>query len=337
MKKFASMSVFVLLVGACGGGSNPADNPDGGGGKGADAAVDGSFTVQWGPKMIPAGQEDTLCVIKKLDNTGQLHIGAIHNVLGDVSHHFIVYRVADQPEQPDPFACSPFTDTIDPSKGSPLMITQKQEETLTLPQGVAFTLEPHQTIRLELHFINATDTDQMEQATSTFIPIADADFKDEADFLFIGNPDINLPPGQSSLGPTYFPLPSELAGSNFFALTGHEHQWGTSVSVATTTGSSGADTAVYDVPNFNWDEPATVYHDPPFQVPTGGGFRFTCDWDNQSGSNVKFGESVNDEMCFFWAYYYPSKGAKVCVHTDQVGSLDLCCPGNALCSQIFGN
>ncbi len=276
-------------------------------------------------------------MIKKLDNTGQLHIGAIHNVLGSVSHHFIVYRVADQPEQPDPFKCQPFTETIDPTKGSPLMITQKFDETLTLPQGVAFTFEPNQTIRLELHFINTTDTDQEETATSTFIPIADGDFQYEADFLFIGNPDITLAPGPNTLGPTYFPLPTELAGSNFFALTGHEHQWGTSVTVATTTGPSGADTSVYDVPNFNWDEPATVYHDPPFQVPAGGGFRFTCDWDNKSGTTVNFGESANDEMCFFWAYYYPSKGAKVCVHTDQIGSFDLCCPGPALCSQIFGN
>ena len=27
---------------------------------------------------------------------------------------------------------------------------------------------------------------------------------------------------------------------------------------------------------------------------------------------VRFGESANDEMCFFWAYYYPSHGTHVC-------------------------
>jgi hypothetical protein len=41
-------------------------------------------------------------------------------------------------------------------------------------------------------------------------------------------------------------------------------------------------------------------------------------------------------MCFFWAYYYPSQGAFVCAHTDQVpGGYDLCCPGNPVCGMLF--
>jgi hypothetical protein len=41
-------------------------------------------------------------------------------------------------------------------------------------------------------------------------------------------------------------------------------------------------------------------------------------------------------MCFFWAYYYPSKGAHVCFHTNQFGNLDVCCPdaGPSLCNMI---
>ena len=43
-------------------------------------------------------------------------------------------------------------------------------------------------------------------------------------------------------------------------------------------------------------------------------------------SRSKFGESANNEMCFFWAYYYPSKGAYVCVHTDAGGRPRLLLP-----------
>jgi hypothetical protein len=341
-----SYRLFFVLLGclalaACGGDSDPSGGADGGGGGGdagggnADAAPEGSFSVTWGPIDVEPGVEDTRCVIKKLGNSGQLRVGSIHNFLGDVSHHFIVYRVADQAERTEPFACQPFSDTLNPANGAPLMITQRYEETLTLPDGVAFTLEPNQTIRLELHYINASDSTKTVQATSTVIPIAEGDFTDEADFLFIGNPDIDLPPGPNTLGPTYFPLPSSLEGSNFFAITGHEHQWGTDVSVQVTDGPSGTDNPVYELTNFNWDEPETVFHDPPFQVPTGGGFRFTCEWDNQSGTNVSFGEGANDEMCFFWAYYYPSKGAKVCVHTAQLGGNDICCPDSPVCDFLF--
>jgi hypothetical protein len=39
-------------------------------------------------------------------------------------------------------------------------------------------------------------------------------------------------------------------------------------------------------------------------------------------------------MCFFWAYYYPDHGSKVCFHTFYGGGIDACCPGDAICSQI---
>ena len=81
------------------------------------------------------------------------------------------------------------------------------------------------------------------------------------------------------------------------------------------SGASDPGTSVYDVPNWKWSEPATVKHTPPFTIPTGGGFRFTCTWHNPesdpAAKPVQFGESANDEMCFFWAYYYPSVGFRV--------------------------
>jgi hypothetical protein len=217
------------------------------------------------------------------------------------------------------------------------MITQRREERLQLPPGVAFTLQPDQMIRLEMHYLNYTEAPLDITATATFEPIAPGDFMYEADFLFIGNPDIDIAARSSeTLGPTFFRLPTDFAGASFFGITGHTHQWGTNMTVDTAASASGATTPVYDVSGWRWDEPETVYHDPPFQVPAGGGFRFTCEWNNLSDERVTFGESANQEMCFFWAYYYPSRGAFVCAHTDQVpGGFDLCCPGNPLCSMLF--
>jgi hypothetical protein len=208
---------------------------------------------------------------------------------------------------------------------------------LILPDGVGFVLEPQQMIRLEVHYLNTSAGDIQVGATSTFHVMPEEEFTDAADFLFLGNPDIDIAPNSSfTLGPTFLPLPADLDGSKFFGITGHTHQWGTNVRVGVVPTEDGAETPVYDVPGWQWDEPATVYHDPPFSLPEGGGFRFTCEYQNMSSQAVGFGESANAEMCFFWAYYYPSKGAFVCAHTDQVpGGYDICCPGNAACGQIF--
>ena len=42
-------------------------------------------------------------------------------------------------------------------------------------------------------------------------------------------------------------------------------------------------------------------------VPKDGGFLLRCAWNNTSDSELTWGESARQEMCFFWGYYYPRK------------------------------
>ena len=357
MRSLLLPSVVFLAAFACGttnstpngeppggdGGGGVGNEVDGGaGGIGLDGGVAprGSFNAGFGPQDALAGEEHTKCVVKRLGNPRSMHVGTVHNVLSKGSHHLIVYRVNDTVEQTTPFDCKPFTDTLDPAKGSTLMISQKPDDALILPDGVAYTLEPNQMLRLEVHYINPGASTIPVTATSTFIPIEDAKFKFEADFLFVGTPDINIPAMSSAtVGPVFIKLPSEFEKVSFFALTGHEHQYGTNVVVQTTASKGTPGTSVYDVPNWLWSEPATVQADPPFKLPANGGFNFTCSWKNTSSQAVSFGESANAEMCFFWAYYYPSQGgAKVCVHTEKFpGGVDACCPGpSPVCNAIKG-
>jgi len=332
MRQLRACLVIVSLIG-CGsssdeeGGGDVAEQPDAGYGD--------SYTVSWGPVTVEPLQEDTLCVVKRVGNDQPIKVGKFINQLGPVSHHLIVYRVADTTERPDPFPCDPFQDVLDPSKGAPLAITQRAEETIALPPGVAYSMAADQMIRIEMHFINTGEESVEASASTTFVEIPEADFQYEADFLFVGNLDVDVPPKQDwTLGPRYLPLPPELAGINIFALTGHEHHWGTGVEVAMGAGEGAPKETVYAPHPFLWNEPETVYHDPPLAMPQQGGFTFSCSYYNNTTDNVGLGESANDEMCFFWAYYYPSVGAKVCAHTDQYGGQNLCCPGSALCAYL---
>jgi hypothetical protein len=313
---------------ACGGG---------GSGDGDDAPpidapnyVTGTYSVTWGPYTAQPGEEGTKCVELRLGNPGPIHVHEIHNDLGQASHHFIVYRKATGTELTTPTDCTPFVGTLDPANGAPLMITQKADETLTLPEGVSFTLQQDQLVRLEMHYVNATDAPIDVQATAEFRTTLEA--TQEADFLFAGTPDIDLParnpPQPQRVGPVYLPFPPSLAGANVFAVTGHTHELGTDVEVAVTPNAGSPGQMVYQPDEFSWDEPETTFHRPAFQIPADGGFRFTCDYLNDSGRRVGFGEDANDEMCFFWLYYYPSKGAKICIHTDQQGGHDVCCPAD---------
>ncbi|MFO0546932.1 MAG: hypothetical protein U0271_01025 [Polyangiaceae bacterium] len=342
----ASVSLLSVACGdavVTGGGGSGGQATGGAAHGGADAGGAGgggpstpTYTVTFDPLTVQPGTDTTQCIVKRLGNDVDIRVNQIHNVLPNGSHHLIVYRTADTEEKLTPYDCQPFADTLDPTKGSPLMITQKHDELLTLPDGVGFSLKAGMMVRLEMHYINAGQEPIDVSATSTFITMRDEDFQNEADFLFVGSPDIDIAAhATATVGPDYLPLPADFADSKFFGITGHTHQWGKDVKVWVADTKDGPDTPIYDVPNWQWSEPETVYHDPAFQVPAGGGFRFTCDYENQSDQSVGFGESAKDEMCFFWAYYYPSHGAFVCAHTDQFGGYDICCPGNPLCSQLL--
>ncbi|MGZ3438971.1 MAG: monooxygenase, partial [Polyangia bacterium] len=298
--------------------------PDAGGVGGGGPS---SYSVTFGPIAIPAGTEATQCMVKRLGNPAPLHVGTVHNRLGSASHHMVVYRVADTIEQTTPFACKPFQDTV-LGNGAPLIISQKSDDLLEMPAGVAYTLDANQMVRIELHYINATNAEVMLESSTTMTEVTD--YQWEASVLLLGDMDISIPSNSdATLGPVFLPLDAKYDSASFFALTGHEHQLGTNVQVALATDASDPGTMIYDVPNWIWSEPATVRHDPPFMLAPGGGFRFTCTWHNPnpdaSAPPVKFGESANDEMCFFWAYYYPSQGSHVCVHSENNGMISNGC------------
>lgn len=330
--QYTGIALATLLVAPGCSGSGDSGPPDAGTLPPAD-----SYAVVW-QKTIPAFSEATECVVRRLGNDVPVHINRIQNDLGGISHHLIVYRApATTPEQAEPAPCDSIENLIDSDNGQPLMITQRTVENLQLPEGISFDMEVDQLIRMELHYVNPGSEPIDVMVTSTFYPIADADYLASADLLFVGSPDMEIPPGSSyTLGPVYNPYSWELGESKIFGITGHTHQWGTNVYVELAAAEDQPGTPLYDLVDFDYDEPETLYLDPPVTLPQGGGFRFQCDWNNQSDGWVYFGEDVDDEMCFFWTYYYPSQGARTCFHSEKAGPnpIDVCCPGNQLCNLI---
>jgi hypothetical protein len=141
----------------------------------------------------------------------------------------------------------------------------------------------------------------------------------------------------------FFTVPSylDLSQSHIFAITGHEHHYGTDVQLQVAPSKTGPMTMVYNPMPFQWAEPATAnFPDGGFSIPQGGGLDITCSWTNTGTQTASFGESANDEMCFAWMYYYPSQGSKVCVHTEQFGGasgINACCPGDPTVCSIIGS
>ena len=86
----------------------------------------------------------------------------MHNVLSASSHHLIVYKDdMDTTEQLDADRRASRSPARSTRRGmvAPLVITQKEDDEITLPDGVAYTFAPHQMIKLEMHYLNAIGRD----------------------------------------------------------------------------------------------------------------------------------------------------------------------------------
>jgi hypothetical protein len=253
-----------------------------------------------------------------------------------VTATLIVYAVPDTAEQPTPFSCQPFS-LLGNGQGSAIAVSRSADDTFDYPTGTAVTLAANQLVRLELHYVNATSGTAQLSASSTFTPIPDSSFQQEAGLLFLRDPDISIPVmARSTLGPVFFPLSSALGSPQIFATSGLENHYGTGMSLAVTTAQNGTDTPVYAPSAYDWSNPPTVMVTPAVAVPSGGGFHATCAWNNPSTSPVTGGSGAANEICMDIVHYAPSKGSFVCVHTQQAGVVDICCPGGgASCSTLF--
>lgn len=292
-----------------------------------------TFIGDW---TLDPGREVTKCVVKRLDNDGEVWVSQIRTQLARGSHHMIIYVSDETEERATPFNCEPFVETLK-GKTFPLMITQIRQETLTFPPGVAFRFAPHQMVRIEAHYLNYFEEKITAHGDIHFDTIAADRVVDEANLLFYGNPDFEIPAGETFTTPWRFlDVP---AGSKVFAMTGHEHSLGTNVEIAYADSADDPGEAVYPtVKPFKWDEPPVQTYDPPLTFTEGQGFQYRCTWKNTTGKKVGFGESATAEMCFFWAYYYPSQGYRLCVSPGSIGNGaagdQVCCPGSWVCDYL---
>src|SRR5262249_53826612 len=146
----------------------------------------------------------------------------IHATLTGGSHHLIVdRRPAGTAAQTEPAVCSPTMG----GENSRLIIAQQAETRLTLPDGIAFSIEAGQPLFLQLHYF--TSRDEVRDITGQIeLALTDATAPIEAKSLFTGSLSISLPPHSQGSSQSFF-IPQATTGDrHIFALTSHTHKLG---------------------------------------------------------------------------------------------------------------
>jgi hypothetical protein len=301
----------ALLAAAC---------EDSGRGPTGPNPVGATYDVSIGPVTLSPGEERIVCVDKRLPSDHPIDVVQMTSDLTPGGHHIILYKSSATTENTTPFPCQSFRDIL--TGTVPLFIAQKPHTELEFPRGVAYRFPAGQMVRMELHFLNATQAPASIAGTVHLGEATAGTVTDHANLLFWGRVDIDIPAAQqATVGPSFHYF--RQTDLHIFGVTGHQHHLGTGfkIELANAIDDTAAQT-IYE--NNDWANPPLKSFDPPLSPKDGQGFRFTCSYDNTTSQTVKFGESVNDEMCFLWAYYYPDEGFDVFACPINFGQFATC-------------
>jgi len=290
------MRLSLVLLGLLGGcTAHPVGTPDGGGPAPSHAITDdgqGHYTIALDHFTVAPGAERYAC--QDFANpfggaSAAIHAFASHMTPG--SHHLLVFY---KPSATDgPLADCSGTEFAPGPYGS-----QRPDDALAYPDGVAAVVAPSDGFRVQAHYLNATPAPLEVAVTVTLSRIESAAVRDHAAVLFFSNGAIDVPAGASGVvAQKSCTLPFAV---NLVQATGHMHAHGRAF-----TATSGGTTLFSST---SYSDVAPALFDPPLALPAGSVVTFACTYDNSDGAApLHFGDSAtSDEMCIFSAQFYPA-------------------------------
>ncbi len=182
------------------------------------------------------------------------------------------------------------------------------EISMPLPEGMAFELKTGQRYVMQSHYLNTTQDTFTVRDLAVLTTMAEADVTTWAAPLVYNDSNFSIAAG--SAGTSTFDCTTE-HDWNFLYVLGHMHEWGTAFSVERVEADAST-TSFYSIPE--WDP---VYRDAPIIdyypddslfVPAGTTYRTTCNWFNDTDTEMVFPY----EMCVTVNIVYPQKATVIC-------------------------
>ena len=218
-------------------------------------------------------------------------------------HHLALFQAFGTHEPDEAHECNT------PIKISwlPVFVTGTGSKDLEMPSGVGMMIKAKTQYILQLHLQNtqeaAIDIRAGVNLTYDHNPTA----LQAAGIWAAGKQDINIPPTTTDY------QVSESCTANkdrhVFAVFPHMHKLGTKMDVTVTRG--GQTTSYYSVDPWQFGNQPIELMDGPLG-PTDK-IEVTCHWNNPTNAAVTYGESSDNEMCYFVTFYYPYDHLDGCI------------------------
>jgi hypothetical protein len=245
---------------------------------------------------VPAGTEYYKCKIEPVPYHDTIAAHSVQSLLTAGTHHMNITLItnSDSPTEPGLYDCKKLqADYPMLMENTTIYASQRPDQSLTLPEGVAALLPPGLAIMTEVHFLNAThEAIHVESQTNVYTMPVDQ-VKEHIWGMTLRDSNIDIPAGAvDHVEWTRCVMNKDV---DLLFMTTHTHQLAVRTTVSHFDGKATGDLMVE---NQDWSTP--VLHDytaAPIHVPAGQGFELACHYNNTTDHDVHWGLNATDEMC----------------------------------------
>lgn len=288
--------VSFLVLAACGGnGSNPGDDqPD------ADAGqpdADDAWTPLIGRSWnVPAGVFDVYrCT--RIMITEDTYIAGFRSQAPLGSHHAVLTTSTTNPGQLGDYDCG--VQTVDYHM---LYASGVGTDDLVFPDGVGVFVPAGTFLHLNLHLFNSGEA-EITGDSAVMIKRLPAAPPTLADMTFAGDMALNIP--ADSVGHVEEGGCTLSRDYTVLALWPHMHQLATHQTIEIIRDGTTTPVVLLDE-DYSFSNQTNWLQDPPLAFNAGDRVNVRCTYDNPTGSDVHWGDSSTEEMCFAGLYRYPA-------------------------------
>lgn len=276
------------------------------------------------PSLVPAGEEVQICSVVRVERQGDdklIWVNEMESLISENSHHmnvlFGAFSFYDAFLGENAFEaelglgigtydCEEVDALME--KALPIFPSQRTNQRITFPEGVAVPMMAPLVLIFHHHYINPTDTDVMINAALNINGIDEDEVVDVGYLIFDGDEELNIPGTSQMTEAQTCVMHREV---NIALVSTHNHEKGDCATLNTYGAETGeiSDTPFYV--NKFWEAPP-ILHFPrgEFKVAAGDGIHYACHYQNPEDRELNFGPSESDEMCVFAAVAYPAPQSK---------------------------
>lgn len=181
--------------------------------------------------------------------------------------------------------------------GPNLHLAQQSQAHTGYPEGVGRFLSRGDGLRVQIHYLNTSSEPVHAEIAVTIHADPPEEVPVHASQIFINTFGIGVAPYSAGTADSSCSVPHDV---NVFSASSHMHRHGVYFRARASDGQLLFETD-------QWAEPRPWAFSPPRKLAAGSTIQVHCDYQNDTGSTLSFGESAaTNEMCIFAGGYYPA-------------------------------